>query len=187
MTAFTIGSPAPSTATVHPPNILAMMFHALGRAFVALMTSSPVTAVVVVIGLLIAITGFVRQVIHSGHSRDPVRRFRGAEKATLLTRAGGRFERHSPLVGRCKQTERLEADHIHPWSRGGQTAIANGQILCRRHNREKRAAVPFQWHLRAIERRRMTYYPAGIRGTVTRHAPPPPRKSKRPARRTPTA
>jgi 5-methylcytosine-specific restriction endonuclease McrA len=104
-----------------------------------------------------------------------------------LAHAGHRCEHHAPLLGRCRQTERLEADHIHPWSRGGQTAVANGQALCRRHNREKRAAVPFGRQLRSLEKRRAEYYPPGVSGAVTRHAPPPPRLPKRPARRTPTA
>lgn len=31
----------------------------------------------------------------------------------------------------------LEADHIHPWSKGGTTATTNGQILCAAHNKAK--------------------------------------------------
>lgn len=33
--------------------------------------------------------------------------------------------------------EEMEADHIIPWSQGGKTNLENGQMLCRRHNREK--------------------------------------------------
>jgi hypothetical protein len=104
-----------------------MLLHAFGEAFTSLLTSSPLVAVVVVIAVLVAVTGFVRHVIHGGHSRDPIRRFTRQDKTTLLALAWHRCEHHYPLHGRCKTTDRLEADHIHPWSRGGQTAIANGQ------------------------------------------------------------
>ena len=33
----------------------------------------------------------------------------------------------------------MEADHIVPWSRGGKTVQENCQMLCRRHNNDKRA------------------------------------------------
>ncbi len=35
----------------------------------------------------------------------------------------------------------FEADHVLPHSRGGQTLIENGQVLCREHNRLKGASV----------------------------------------------
>lgn len=35
-----------------------------------------------------------------------------------------------------KQTE-MEADHVTPWSRGGATDVANCQMLCKMHNRQK--------------------------------------------------
>ncbi len=33
----------------------------------------------------------------------------------------------------------MEADHIVPWSKGGKTIQDNCQMLCRRHNNDKRA------------------------------------------------
>jgi len=33
--------------------------------------------------------------------------------------------------------ESFEADHIKPWSKGGRTIIANGQILCSVCNHRK--------------------------------------------------
>lgn len=100
--------------------------------------------------------------------RDPIRRFSRQDKAEILRRAGGRCEHHGLIVGRCEQTTSLEADHIIPWSRSGPTSIGNGQALCRRHNRDKRASIPTRWQLRAIARRRATYFPAGISGEVIR-------------------
>ncbi len=35
------------------------------------------------------------------------------------------------------EIDEMEADHITPWSEGGKTAISNGQMLCREHNRKK--------------------------------------------------
>jgi HNH endonuclease len=70
---------------------------------------------------------------------DPSRRFAGKDRAAILSRAGARCERHSLLVGRCKETEKLHADHIHPHSKGGSTTVANGQGPCSRHNKQKAA------------------------------------------------
>ncbi|MGX7678786.1 HNH endonuclease [Jatrophihabitans sp. DSM 45814] len=123
----------------------------------------------VVIGLLILtnVTRVVRTAIHSG-PKDPIRRFSRADKAVILSRAGYRCEHHIWLTGRCKATERLEADHVHPHSRGGWTRISNGQILCKRHNQTKRAAIPYNFQLRALEKRRLQYFPAGTPSTITR-------------------
>ena len=67
-----------------------------------------------------------RAVVHGGHGRDPRRTFSRAEKVALLERAGHRCEHHSWLLGRCRETEALQADHVHPHSRGGATDVANG-------------------------------------------------------------
>jgi len=103
--------------------------------------------------------------------RDPERRFSRAQKAELLRRAGGRCEHHHPLFGRCDQQVRLEADHIHPHSRGGWTHLANGQALCRRHNKAKRARVPTNRELRQLATSRALYYPPGVPRQVIRRAP----------------
>ena len=87
--------------------------------------------VVAVIGamLLTGVIGSARRALHTG-PKDPIRRFTRADKALLFARAGRRCEHHG-LFGRCTSTERLEADHIHPHSRGGWTHVSNGQILCK--------------------------------------------------------
>lgn len=88
-----------------------------------------------------------------------------------MTRAGGRCEFHGLLGGRCTATQRLQADHVHPHSRGGSTTVGNGQALCARHNRAKAARIPFEWELRRIAKRRTAYYPAGVSGAVVRRTP----------------
>ena len=163
-------------------DVPSLIVHSLWHGIWIAATSSPLTALVAILATLGALTGFVRAVIHSGHDRDPVRRFSRSEKAAILTRAGHRCEHHHLLLGRCRTTDQLEADHIHPWSRGGQTALANGQALCKQHNRAKRATVPYGWQLRALERRRTTYFPEGLSGAVTMHMPRRPTGRRRAAR-----
>ena len=70
-----------------------------------------------------------RVIVHGQHGRDPRRTFPRAEKAELLERAGHRCEHHSWLLGRCRETEALQADHVHPHSRGGTTVLENGQAF----------------------------------------------------------
>ena len=134
------------------------------------LSSSPWLAAVFVLILLRALTRTVRSVIHGGHGKDPLRRFSGPARAEIFARAGHRCEQHSWLVGRCRQTQRLQADHVHPHSRGGVTAVQNGQALCERHNTRKAANVPWNWQLARLARRREGYFPAGPPRQVTRHA-----------------
>ena len=122
--------------------------------------------VVLAIGKLVQLG---RAVVHGGRGRDPRRTFSRAEKAAILERAGHRCEHHTWLLGRCRETEALHADHVHPHSRGGATDVANGQALCRRHNRRKAARVPWGWELARLERRRRTYFPPGSVTAVVRH------------------
>jgi hypothetical protein len=56
----------------------------------------------------------VQAVAYPATSRDPIRRFDRGDKAELLRRAGRRCEHHGWISGRCKATEFLEADHVHP-------------------------------------------------------------------------
>jgi hypothetical protein len=77
--------------------------------------------------------------------------------------------RHSLLLGRCKEAEKLHADHVHPHSRGGSTTVANGQVLLR-YNKQKAARIPFNWELRRLEKQRVSYFPAGDNGADVRRA-----------------
>jgi len=116
-----------------------------------------------------AVVGVVRVVLHGGRPRDPQRRFSRSERAEILARAGNRCEQHSWLFGRCRETEGLQADHIHPHSRGGATAVKNGQALCGRHNKQKSARVPWNWELTRLARRRESYFLPGTPTAVVRH------------------
>jgi hypothetical protein len=49
--------------------------------------------------------------------------------------------------------------------------VENGQALCRRHNKQKRAHVPSNGDLRLLARRRVGYFPPGVPTVVTRFAP----------------
>lgn len=134
------------------------------------MHRSPWLFAFAVLVLVVSIVRSARIAIHTS-PRDPVRSFSRADKAVLLARAGHRCERHEWLVGRCKQVARLEADHIHPYSRGGSTHLSNGQILCKKHNQSKSAAIPFDRTLRRITARREGYYPDGTNTPIIRRLP----------------
>lgn len=50
------------------------------------------------------------------------------------------FERQKGICPKCKrkfEIEKMEADHITPWSKGGKTIAENCQMLCRDCNRRK--------------------------------------------------
>ena len=158
-------SPSPSPAT---PD-LSTVLHGVWTGMAAAVAASPVLGVFLVLFALSLIVRAIREVIHGGYSRDPARLFSRSDKALILARAGNRCERHILLVGRCRETSGLEADHVHPWSRGGQTGVANGQALCPRHNRQKRAIVPYAWQIRALEKRRDGYSSVGVSTVVVRH------------------
>ena len=117
--------------------------------------------------LVMSVVRAVRALLYPRGRTDPVRCFSRSDKMAILARAGYRCEHHG-MFGRCRQTQNLEADHVHPHSRGGQTALANGQALCRTHNRAKRANVPFNRTLRTIERRRAAYFPESADPGITR-------------------
>ncbi|MDQ1750692.1 MAG: hypothetical protein QOE71_1748 [Pseudonocardiales bacterium] len=134
-------------------------------------TSSPVIVVLsclVVLAVILKAFRAIRWLPLTAAPRDPLRRFAGVERATIMTRAGGRCEFHGLVGGRCRQTEKLHADHVHPHSRGGSTSVANGQALCSRHNKQKAARIPLEWELRRIEKRRRAYFPDGVSTAVVR-------------------
>jgi len=93
--------------------------------------------------------------------RDPWRGFRYGARRAVFERADGRCEGSRFVAwGRCP-AQASEADHIYPWSRGGPTVVSNGQALCRRHNQGKSNVRPPWWYVRALERRRASYFPSG--------------------------
>lgn len=138
------------------------------RSFLDAAAAHPWITVLCTLLVLVRIVGAVRTAAHGRHARDPQRLFVGADRATLLARAGRRCEHHSFLSGRCATTERLQADHVHPHSRGGATSVANGQVLCGRHNTRKANRIPWAWELDRLARRRQRYFPPGTPTAVIR-------------------
>lgn len=74
----------------------------------------------------------------SGKTKEKVlsiRQFSENQRRIMYERQGG----ICPMCKREKKSkqwaiEEMHADHIIPWSRGGHTTLANGQMLCREHN-----------------------------------------------------
>ena len=70
----------------------------------------------------------------TGHEKHlSIRAFTESNKRTLFTRQKG-------VCVACKDIfpiDKMEADHITPWSQGGKTEIKNGQMLCQECNRRK--------------------------------------------------
>ncbi|MBK3582255.1 HNH endonuclease [Streptomyces sp. MBT57] len=109
--------------------------------------------------LFIAAIGILRLAMGVGRTRrwrDPTRFFSWGQKQQLILQANGRCEHTPPLWFRCAAPG-TEADHVHPWSRGGPTELWNGQLLCRRHNRRKSNRVPSPLYRRRLARRRKRY------------------------------
>jgi hypothetical protein len=157
----------PKPADLDVNAVLSSVAHGVWAA----VSSSPWLMVVLAILVLSGGARFVRGIVHAGHPRDVVRRFSQSELRIIFSRAGNRCEHHVPVFGRCRATDGLEADHIHPHSRGGWTSVSNGQALCQRHNREKSARVPWNWELQRLTRRRATYFLGGHDPAVVRHRP----------------
>ena len=161
-------TPSPTPATFDAKALLGGIAHGFETAI----ERSPWLGVVFAVVVLAASVRFVRGISHSGHPRDTVRRFSQADRQVFFARAGNRCEFHFPIFGRCRATSGLEADHVHPHSRGGWTSISNGQALCQRHNREKSARVPWNRQLNNLAKRRATYFLPGHDPVVVRHRPP---------------
>lgn len=164
-------SPPPATPPAPKSVSASVILHAIWHGVWQAMSASPWLGVFLAVAIVGSCVGFVRAAIHSGHGKDPRRRFSGGERAAIFARAGQRCEHHGPLLGRCRKRDSLEADHVHPHSWGGWTDIQNGQALCRRHNQLKRASVPWNRQLKRLSDRRAAYFPAGTPTAVTRHAP----------------
>ena len=160
-------APEPSTFS----DVLDKTFSSIWGEFWAFLVSSPLalgTCLLVVTAIVVKMFRIIRWAPLAIGGRDQVRRFSAADRAFLMERAGNRCERHFLSLWRCPATQKLQADHIHPHSKGGRTHIRNGQLLCARHNKEKSARIPFEWQLRLLARNRASYFPAGMDGRVIR-------------------
>ena len=163
---ITAPTPSPSPA----PNPLGTILGPVAHGIWLGVTSSPWAGAVFCLFVAMVIARMYRSIRWAPIANaglDPIRRFSGVDRAALISRAGRQCERHS-LLGRCKETEQLHADHVHPYSKGGSTTVANGQVLCSRHNKQKAARIPFNWELRRLEKQRASYYPADASGAVVR-------------------
>ncbi len=175
-------NPPPPTPSPTPPTFDAKaLLGDIAHGFATAIAHSPWLGVVFAVLVLTAVVRFVRDVVHSGHPKDVVRRFSQADRQVIFARAGNRCEHHAPIFGRCRTTSGLEADHVHPHSRGGWTSISNGQALCKRHNREKSARLPWNRQLNNLAKRRVSYFPSGYDPVVVRHRPPAARAAAKPA------
>jgi hypothetical protein len=175
-----VPTPSPSPSRPAAPGLDAKaMLGDIVHGFWVAITHSPwwVGALFAVV-MVSALVRSVRAAIHGGHPRDAVRRFSQAERRMIFIRAGNRCEHHFPIFGRCRTTTGLEADHVHPHSRGGWTSVSNGQALCQRHNREKSARVPWKWQLNNLAKRRAAYFVPGHDPVVVRRRPPAARSPK---------
>jgi 5-methylcytosine-specific restriction endonuclease McrA len=164
------GAPSPTPLHRSPTVDYRMIVGSVLRGIWMAATSSPWIAVG--LSCFVVMTGVqtIQSIRYPSGVRDPVRRFSRVDKAVILARAGQRCEHHGWIFGRCKATAGLEADHVHPHSRGGWTNVANGQALCHTHNRAKRANIPYNWQLRNLQRRRAGYFPVDVPVAVIRRA-----------------
>jgi len=163
----------PTLSPFSTPNPIGTIFGSVGDGMWLAATSSPWVGAVVcllIVSVMARVYRAVRWAPIAAAGLDPLRRFIGVDRAAILSRAGNRCERHSLLFGRCKETEKLHADHVHPHSKGGSTTVANAQVLCSRHNKQKAARIPFNWELRRLEKQRASYFPAAAGGAVVRRA-----------------
>ncbi|MGY1680644.1 HNH endonuclease [Geodermatophilus sp. SYSU D01176] len=158
----------PETAGSNPGDIVGEVF----QSVVAEVLPTPWLVGLLAVLTLGELVRLGRAMVHGGQRRDPRRTFSRAEKADLIERAGHRCEHHSRLLGRCRKTEALQADHVHPHSRGRATDVVNGQALCQWHNERKSARVPWNRELDRLARRRESYFPPGTPTAVARYGAP---------------
>lgn len=66
--------------------------------------------------------------------KDVKRNFDEAQRQVIYRRDNGQCK----ICGKKCEWNEWEADHITPWSKGGQTTIENGQVLCPTCNAQKK-------------------------------------------------
>ena len=88
---------------------------------------------------------YVQKHGHEILSKDSKRAFSEAERIAIYRRDRGRcqmcIDEDIPDRECIVPWKDFEADHVLPHSRGGQTLIENGRVLCRTHNRSKGARI----------------------------------------------
>ena len=167
MTVMVLWRPAMSRGAAPTRQPAQSTWHAL---WVALTVSAWLDALLFAVVATVLIHT-IRRMVHGGRPRDPECRFHPADRALIVSRAGNRCEHHSIIGVRCEQTRGVQADHVHPHSRGGWTSVHNGQALCVRHSVMRSAAVPWWWQLRRLAKRRAAYFPTSEDTAVTRRSP----------------
>jgi 5-methylcytosine-specific restriction endonuclease McrA len=65
--------------------------------------------------------------------KDPTRDFTNEQRLAIYRIGGGKCAECRTV---CEESD-FHADHVTPHSRGGQTTVANGQVLCSKHNLTK--------------------------------------------------
>lgn len=82
---------------------------------------------------------FIDEFIRNGIKLDGKRFFNNDDKSVLYAKKP--FCQHKDENGNYDCTEnkydKLEVDHIIPWSKGGRTNLENAQLLCKLHNSSK--------------------------------------------------
>ena len=87
-------------------------------------------------------SGIYEYILTGNEKALSLRAFDSRERRIAYERQGG----HCPYCdqetdgenrGKVYRIEEMEADHITPWSKGGQTTLDNCQMLCQRHNNLK--------------------------------------------------
>lgn len=88
---------------------------------------------------------FIADYGHQMITKDEQRAFSEAERIAIYRRDNGLCQmclaEGKPEREAVVSWSEYEADHVIPHSKGGQTEIFNGQVLCRVHNRRKSAIL----------------------------------------------
>lgn len=77
--------------------------------------------------------GIYKYVLTRNEKYLNLRAFTESDKLKLYEQQNG----ICPICGEHFEIEQMDADHITPWSKGGQTSLENGQMLCKHCNRTK--------------------------------------------------